>query len=261
MLDSLAPARRRLVLLALAAAAVAALAGGVVLLRTTGEAVEPVPQDQPGPVLLVSGYGGSTAALEPLRRVLEDQGRVVVVVRPLGEGTGDLGEQAAALADVAQRTLDDLDAPSVDVVGYSAGGVVARLWVRDHGGASLARRVLTVGSPHHGTDVAALAVNAGCPAACEQLVPDSRLLRRLNAGDETPPGPVFASIWTTADRTVTPPSSADLDGALAFTVQSVCPGTRTSHGGLPADAVVLAALRTILGAPPPRPPAPDVCVP
>jgi triacylglycerol lipase len=60
------------------------------------------------------------------------------------------------LAEVAQRVRDDAGAASVDVVGYSAGGVVARLWVREEGGAEMTRRVITLGSPHHGTSQAAL---------------------------------------------------------------------------------------------------------
>ena len=112
---------------------------------------------------------------------------------PEGDGTGDLRAQADHLADVAASTLDRTGAPSVDVIGYSAGGVVARLWVRDGNGKTAARRVLTLGSPHHGTSVAQLGseLGGGCPAACEQLVPDSDLLRRLNAGDETPDGPLL----------------------------------------------------------------------
>ena len=71
--------------------------------------------------------------------------------------TGDLDAQAEVLGAAARTALARAHATSVDVIGYSAGGVVARLWVRDHGGKSLARRVITLGSPHHGTDVASLA--------------------------------------------------------------------------------------------------------
>jgi triacylglycerol lipase len=220
-----------------------------------------VAQDEPGPVLLVSGYGGSTRSLEPIRRALEEIGRNVVVVPPVGGGTGDLRVQAAALGRAAEAARGRFDAMSVDVVGYSAGGVVARIWVRDLGGASVARRVVSVGSPQHGTSVAELAagVAGSCPVACEQLVPDSDLLRRLNARDETPRGPRFVSVWSTADRTVVPPDSARLDGALNLTVQSVCPGARTAHGDLPSDRVVLAALRSTLGAGPPRAPTAVPC--
>jgi hypothetical protein len=149
----------------------------------------------------------------------------------------------------------------VDVVGYSAGGVVARLWVRDEGGGSLARRVLTLGSPQHGTSQAALGLElaGGCPAACEQLVPDSDLLRRLNAGDETPDGPLWATVRSTADRVVTPVESAALAGALNVVVQDVCPSSRAAHPDLPSDPVVLAALDTVLGVAPPAAPADVTC--
>ena len=121
------------------------------------------------------------------------------------------------------------------MIGYSAGGVVARLWVRDEGGAAVARRVLTLGSPQHGTSQAALGAElaGGCPTACEQLVPDSDLLRRLNAGDETPDGPLWATVRSTYDRVVTPVESAALDGAVNILVQDLCPGSTAAHGGLP----------------------------
>ena len=61
--------------------------------------------------------------------------------------------------------MDRTGTDSVDVVGYSAGGVIARLFVRDDGGDSVVRRVLTLGSPHHGTDVAALAEQTRAEAA------------------------------------------------------------------------------------------------
>jgi hypothetical protein len=117
--------------------------------------------------------------------------------------------------------------------------------------------VLTLGSPHHGTSQAALGLEfaGSCPAACEQLVPDSDLLRRLNAGDETPVGPQWATVRSTADRVVTPVDSAALEGAVNIVVQDVCPGSSTAHGDLPASPVVLAALDSVLGDGPPEVPS------
>jgi hypothetical protein len=79
-----------------------------------------------------------------------------------------------------------------------------------------------------------------CPLGCRQLGTDSDVLARLNTGDETPEGPTWVSIWTTQDRTVTPPDSARLEGALNLPVQSVCARAQVGHGDLPRHALVLA---------------------
>jgi hypothetical protein len=179
------------------------------------------------------------------------------VVHLPGGGTGDLRVQARAVGVAARSALAG-GAPSVDVVGYSAGGVVVRLWIRDDGGAKVTRRVVTLGSPHHGTDVAALAVavvGSACPTACRQLAPGSALLVRLNAGDETPAGPLWESIWTTGDELVTPADSARLTGALDVPVQDVCPGRQVGHGQLPTDPAVQQLVLAALGTEPPRRPA------
>jgi hypothetical protein len=216
-----------------------------------------VPQDKPGPVLLVPGYGGGTTSLDQLAATLRAAGRTAIVVHLPGGGTGDLRVQARAVGDAARSALAG-GAPSVDVIGYSAGGVVVRIWIRDDGGAKVARRVVTLGSPHHGTDVAALAVavvGSACPTACRQLAPGSALLLRLNAGDETPAGPLWESIWTTGDELVTPADSARLAGAVDVVVQDVCPGRQVGHGQLPTDPAVQQLVLAALGTAPPHRPA------
>jgi triacylglycerol esterase/lipase EstA (alpha/beta hydrolase family) len=258
VLSSLAPARRRLVLALAAVVLVAVAAAVLVALVNRDPPVRQTAQATAGPVVLVPGYGGDTASLRQLAAMLRAHGKDTTVVTLPGDGRGDLDAQAQALGTAVGAVLRRTGAPTVDVIGYSAGGVVARLWVRDHGGATRARRVVTLGSPHHGTDVAALAgglAPGACPTACRQLATDSVLLARLNAGDETPPGPTWVSIWTTRDRVVVPPGSAELSGALDFTVQSVCPADEVDHGGLPADRYVAAMVLAVLSAGPARQPA------
>ncbi|SFK60762.1 esterase/lipase family protein [Geodermatophilus ruber] len=255
------PAGRRLVLGLLAVLVVAVLAGGAVLLAGRAGDPEAVPEAEPGPVLLVPGYGGSTASLQPLADRLTAEGRDATVVAVPGDGTGDLLASAGALGEAVDAALQRSGAESVDVVGYSAGGLIARLWVAD-GGADVARRVLTLGSPHHGTTVADLArtlAPARCPIGCQQMTTDSELVIGLNAGDETPEGPDWVSIWTTQDATVTPPDSARLDGALNLPVQSVCADARPAHEELPADPLVLAMVVELLAAGGPAELGPDDC--
>ena len=255
VLDALSPQRRRLVfgVGALALALIVAIAV-VVLVRT--RSVDPVPQDELGPVLLVPGYGGSGDSLQNLAATVRASGRTAIVVPEVGNGTGDLQAQADALATVVDQTLTERHAPSVDVIGYSAGGVVARLWARNSGGAAQARRILTLGSPQHGTSQAALGaeIGGGCPTACQQLVPTSDLLRQLNAGDETPAGPAWVTIRSTTDQVVTPVNSAALDGALNIVIQDVCPGSSPGHADLPDSPVTRAAITSALGVAPPTAP-------
>ena len=253
MLASLSPARRRLIL-ALAAVVVLAAAALAVLAFTGRKDTASAPQDKPGPVLLVPGYGGSTTTLRSLAARLRAEGRQATIVTLPNGGVGDLAGQAKALDAAVRAELNSTGGLSVDVVGYSAGGVVARLWARDDAGAAKARRIVTLGSPHHGTDVAALgeAVPGACPAACQELAPDSDLLNRLNAGDETPPGPQWVSIWTTADEVVVPPDSARLAGATNIEVQQVCQGSTVAHGQLPTNPAVQGIVLAELGTGPVR---------
>lgn len=258
-LSSLSPQRRRLALgvLALAAVALVAAAGAVVA-RPDGRPTRAA-QDRAGPVLLVPGYGGDTASLTVLARRLQAAGRTAVVVALPGDGTGDLREAARALGRVADAQLRAGE-PSVDVVGYSAGGVTARVWAAEQGGAARARRIVTLGSPQHGTQLAALGGSlGGCPTACRQLAPDSELLAGLNAGDETPDGPRWTSVWTRDDELVQPPDSARLDGATNVVLQDVCPGLRVAHGELPGNALVEAVVLAALGGDPPASFAPGSC--
>jgi triacylglycerol lipase len=235
-----------------------AVAGAVVLLLLTLAGVRllggdeddgPRPdQAQPGTVLLVPGYGGNRAALTRLAERLQTEGRTATVLTLPGDGTGPLEDQAVVL-DTAARDAVTAGAPSVDVVGYSAGGVVTRLWVERHGGAELARRVVSLGSPLHGTRLAGLGARFGgaqCPQACQELAPGSDLLDSIDG--DLPARLPWLSIWTENDETVQPPDSARLDGAVNLSLQSICPAARTAHSELPADpyvtALVLAALGT-----------------
>ncbi len=231
----MSPARR---LLLIAVVLVVAIIGGTaVLARLLGSSDPPfaaVPQSAPGPVLLVPGYGGATGSLQILAASLRAAGRSATIVALPGDGTGDLRGSVTAVEAAANAT----GAPSVDVVGYSAGGVVARLWAVDN--LDRVRRVVTLGSPHHGTKVAGLAtalVPGACPLGCQQLAPGSDLLDGLN-DDETPDGPQWLAVWTSQDETVTPPDSARLDGAVNVVVQDVCPGLPATHGQLPTLPLV-----------------------
>ena len=113
-------------------------------------------QDQPGPVLLVPGYGGSTRALSVLARRIRAAGRRGNCPAAAWQRHGEPDGDARVLDDAVAAALRS-GAPSVDVIGYSAGGVAVLLWARDNGGNRKARRVITLGSPFRGASIAAAA--------------------------------------------------------------------------------------------------------
>ena len=151
------------------------------------------------------------------------------------------------LNDAVMRALRG-GAPSVDVVGYSAGGVTALVWARDDDGARKARRIITLGSPFHGTVIAATAQGfapGACPVACQQLVAGQQPARPAGRRGARP----AAVALTMDDRRPDGPAaaSARLPGAMNVPIQSVCPRQQISHSQLPTSPVVTAIVLQAIG--------------
>ena len=242
--------RRRLLVAVLTLAVATAAVTGIVTALSGGPAIPAADENRPGDVLLVPGYGGSTTALYALADRIRAAGRTAIVVKLAGDGTGDLQVQANILNGYVNRALAAGSGP-VTVIGYSAGGVVAWLWDVDYDGVAKARSIITLGSPLHGADLAAVgAANlpGECPQACQELVPGSAMLARLQQTSQAT-RPPWLSLWTTDDQVVQPPDSARLTGAVNVPLQSICPGAAIQHGQLPtAPLVVGIVLRTLSSA-------------
>jgi triacylglycerol lipase len=189
-----------------------------VLLLAACSSTSPEPAGAEPPVLLLPGFGGSTSDLALIAAELRADDREVRLVE-LDEDWPDFETQAALLDDAVG------DDSSVDVVGFSAGGLVARLWAAG-AGADVARRVVTVATPNHGISPEVLGPD--CTGGCASLLAGSDLVTGLNA-DETPDGVEWTTIWSATDGVVTPASSAQLEGALDVRVQDVCPGLTLDH--------------------------------
>jgi triacylglycerol lipase len=241
--------RRRLLVAVVALVIVAGAVTGTVRALAGPPAVASADRDHPGDVLLVPGYGGSMTALDVLAARIRSAGRKATVVQLTGNGTGDLQVQANVLNGYVNRALTGGSGP-VTVIGYSAGGVVAWLWDVDYDGVTKAGQIITLGSPLHGANLAGLGeafVPGECPVACQELVPGSAMLSRLQ---QTAPAtrPPWLSLWTTDDQVVQPPDSARLAGAVNVPLQQVCPGQTIQHGQLPAAPLVVGiVLRELRG--------------
>src|SRR5262249_6281057 len=83
-------------------------------------------------------------------------------------------------------------AQQVDLIGHSMGGVVARYYVSMLGGDGPVANLVTLGSPHAGTD----ASTAGIGHASRELLVGSKLITRLAAA----PVPTFTRVMTILSR-------------------------------------------------------------
>jgi triacylglycerol esterase/lipase EstA (alpha/beta hydrolase family) len=262
MFDVHSPAHRRVAVIVgvLVAAAAVVVLTLVVTHRSPPDARSH--RDAGLPVVLVPGYGGGTNALDVLADALRADGRFTRVVELGGASLDDLNRQADLVDAAVKDTLRESGTNKVDIVAYSAGGIAVRLWAADPEHSSQARRVVTLSTPNHGTDVSPVESGLGppdCPKACEQLLAGSTFMKSLAEHDTAPTGPDWVSIWTDQDEVVVPPTSAVLEGALDFSVQSVCPGATVAHQGMPGNRVVVAMVRSELGSVAPRKPDSSVC--
>jgi triacylglycerol esterase/lipase EstA (alpha/beta hydrolase family) len=198
-------------------------------------------------VIVVPGYGGDRQMLDPLTAALRKAGRTTITLDLPDDATGDLRGQALVLGARVAAELK-AGAPSVDLVGYSAGGIVVALYTQSD--PSHVRRVVTLGSPLHGTRVAGLAAGlapSACPTACEQMVPGSALLASLSAASPDRTGVPWLSLWTSRDEVVLPASSARFEGATNVELQNVCPDDVAGHTTLPADPLAIGLTVSALG--------------
>lgn len=193
--------------------------------------------------ILIPGYGGGTGGLTGLADHLRATGREVVVAE-IGDGRGDLREYGERVSMLA-RDLVANGATAVDLVGYSAGGLVARAAVESDPG--VIARVATIASPHNGTAIAGLgamlADETSCPLACRQLAPESEFLSTLRQpGDPTR----WLSAFTPADEVVRPADSSELDGATNVDVTTACDTGALDHGGIVRSSATWAVVSGFL---------------
>lgn len=157
------------------------------------------------PLLLIHGYLCNRGVWWWLRRGLRAQGRAVATI-DLEPPLGSI-ETLAEVLDARLRALTaETGAEKVVLVGHSMGGLAARAHLRRHGKARVARLV-TLGTPHHGTQLARI----GLGHNAREMVPGSPWIRELNAAG--PPPVQTLSVWSARDNYIAPQDSSRLAGA------------------------------------------------
>ncbi|SFF83594.1 alpha/beta hydrolase fold [Duganella sp. CF458] len=158
------------------------------------------------PVLLVHGYGANGGFWVHLAAQLEQRGysHATVDLEPV---FGDIEDFAVQLEQGVQALLAASRSEKVVIVAHSMGGLVARAWLRRFG-ASRAARIITLATPHHGTDLA----HMGPGHNARQMRRDAEWLAQLDAADRGQRG-LFTSIYSWHDNIIAPQDSCHLPGA------------------------------------------------
>ncbi|MFF7261325.1 lipase family alpha/beta hydrolase [Streptomyces sp. NPDC008159] len=203
-----------------------------------------LPTEDKPPVVLLHGFIDNRSVFVLLRRALaQDGGRHLESLNysPL---TFDIRAAAELLGrhieDICERTGRE----RVDVVGHSLGGLIARYYVQRLGGDRRVRTLVTLGTPHGGTQVAPL---ANAHPIVRQMRPGSDVLEELR---EPAPGcrTHFVAFWSDFDHVMVPVETACVDhpDLMVRNVQV----TGIGHLALPVHPTVANEIRRALDAAP-----------
>jgi len=158
-------------------------------------------------VLVLHGYGGHPRSTGLLRRHLQERGFHTESVDLRGydrvQGMGD---------QLVEWIVENVDpnAP-IPIVAHSLGGVIARFALREPEVRRRVAKLITLGSPHEGTHIAAL-VDA---RKASQMERDAELTETLESQEPWPADelPKLICLWSRADLMMVPPEAACADGA------------------------------------------------
>jgi triacylglycerol esterase/lipase EstA (alpha/beta hydrolase family) len=153
----------------------------------------------PRPIILLHGYAMNRANFWPLALRMRRAGLGPI----FGFEYWTLGRTAAAARQLGwfvDEVRAATGAAQVDLVGHSMGGVVGRYYVSLAGGDGIVNNLVTIGSPHSGTDVSAF----GLGHVTRELVLGSALVTRLSV-TQLPARTRITVVWSRGDAVV--PSS------------------------------------------------------
>ena len=170
------------------------------LARLDAPAVAPDPSLPP--VVIVHGIFSSGDDMERLARHLRSQRREVFqpTLTPNG-GHAPLEDLAQQFAEFVSR---EIAVPRFDLIGFSMGGLIARVFLQRLGGMERVARFVTMAAPHHGTQMARL---GGLPAWV-QMRPGSDFLRDLARDADVLRAIPFTSLYTPLDAVIVPANSS-----------------------------------------------------
>lgn len=175
------------------------------------------------PVLLIHGYGCNSGYWRPMSGPLLAAGisHHALDMEPV---FGSIDDYATHIHEAVETLCRESGSEQAIILAHSMGGLAARAYLRDFGCNRIAR-VITLGSPHHGTALARFGVGINTQEmlwlSSEQESSSSAWLHRLAAGEDTSRYRLFISIYSHHDNIVSPQTSSRLPGATNIALHGI----------------------------------------
>lgn len=171
----------------------------------------------PCPVVLIPGIYCNAAVWWSMTRRFRVWGLHSVWPITLRSPLASIDDLAQQLSLHIARICEATGAPRVVLVGHSMGGLVARACLRDLRTRSRIAKVVSLASPHHGSELARWAIGANG----RQLRPGNAWLAALNSAEENAAPVPIVSIFTWHDNLVAPQDSPILPHATNVALAGV----------------------------------------
>ncbi|MFA6072278.1 MAG: alpha/beta fold hydrolase [Janthinobacterium sp.] len=204
------------------------------MLRPRLHAADMIPSGQGLPVLLVHGYVCNRGYWARLSRQLA-QACIVHKAIDLEPIDANIDGYVTQVEQALQVLCTLTGKPQAIIVAHSMGGLVARAWLRHYGAARVAR-IITIGTPHHGTALANLAAGANARQMSRIDGAPSGWLAQLAASETPETRALITSMYSHHDNIVAPQTSAHLPGARNLAFGGI------GHVALASDARILRQL-------------------
>ncbi len=167
------------------------------------------------PILLVHGYVMGRSCFSVLATRLARAGFGPIIGFEYWS-LGSIADAATRLAQTVARVRRQTGAQHVDLIGHSMGGLVCRYYASIKGGADSIGKLITLATPHFGTEHSLLGVGR----ARRELKVGSPLLARM-AQAPIPPSIDLTVVSSTCDVLAGEQRHAHLDGAESVRIDRV----------------------------------------
>ena len=190
------------------------------------------------PILLVHGLMDTSYKMRKIASHLRGLGwQVFDIDLTPNNGAARLEILAGQVADLIDRTFDPQQ--SIDLLGFSMGGLVTRYYIQRLGGIDRVQRFITISTPHNGTIAAHFSIQPGCI----QMRPEHEFMQDLNRDVDRLKYLNFTSLWTPFDLIILPPSSSQLGIGTEKTIPAL------THPLMVSDSRTLNAIVDALSQP------------